>query len=214
MTEATGTTGSGALSVRPLPRTEIFIPRGEAKFSKTGTVETGHKRGRLLGYRTINLRIAAQPARGGVWCGAVSLDDGRIFAAAVSIGRRATFQEDTNDDVLLEAHLLDFDEELYGREVTVTVYRKLRGQRRYRRVQELIDQLERDVAMVRDWATVSTAPRSTPVPGWAVARAESAIAKQIALGNGVPDSRALARLTGLSRHVARLCLSRRQQPMV
>src|SRR4029079_10266819 len=84
----------------------------------------------------------------GVYAGVAMTEDGRIFSAAISLGRRSTFYEDGWE--LLEAHLLDFDEEIYGTQIRVVFTEQLREQRRFGSVDELVAQLRMDRALVRE----------------------------------------------------------------
>ncbi|MET9014916.1 riboflavin kinase [Streptomyces olivaceoviridis] len=119
----------------------------------TGVVQHGDARGRLLGFPTANLTMAASARLDGVWSAVVvTKDDGRHWPAAVSIGRRTTFYGH-HGQRLLEAHLLDVEIELYDREISVHLVNRLRHQRRFRDVEDLVEQLARDVEEVRNWAT-------------------------------------------------------------
>ena len=116
-----------------------------------GTVEHGDQRGRELGYPTANLPVAECVAGDGVWAGTVTLGDGSAYAAAVSVGRRATFYG--RDGIrLVEAHLLDFDGDLYGQWVEVRLCSRLRLQRRFPDAGALVEQMRQDVADTRAWA--------------------------------------------------------------
>ncbi|WP_208764604.1 riboflavin kinase [Streptomyces brevispora] len=119
----------------------------------TGVVQHGDARGRLLGFPTANLTMAMSARLDGVWSAVVvTEDDGRHWPAAVSIGRRTTFYG-RHGQRLLEAHLLDVEIELYDREISVHLVNRLRSQRRFRDVEDLVGQLARDVEDVRNWAT-------------------------------------------------------------
>jgi FAD synthase len=83
----------------------------------------------------------------GVYAGIATTVDGRSFGAAVSVGRRPTFYADGFE--LLEAHLLNFSEDIYDQELEVRVYERMRGQVRFDSVEALIRQLHADVENVR-----------------------------------------------------------------
>ncbi|MGJ3560431.1 riboflavin kinase [Streptomyces sp. INA 01156] len=119
----------------------------------TGVVQHGDARGRLLGFPTANLTTATSARLDGVWSAVVvTEDDGRHWPAAVSIGRRTTFYG-RHGQRLLEAHLLDVEIELYDREISVYLMNRIRSQRRFRDVEDLVGQLARDIEDVRNWAT-------------------------------------------------------------
>ena len=119
-----------------------------------GTVVRGDRRGRTIGFPTANLAAESEilPA-GGVYAGHVRfLDDGEPaagsrFAAVVNVGRRPTFKPD--DPTLAEAHLLDFDGDVYGRRIEVGFEHHLREEQRFSGPEELRAQIARDADEAR-----------------------------------------------------------------
>jgi riboflavin kinase / FMN adenylyltransferase len=114
-----------------------------------GVVVVGDRRGRpLLGVPTANLAVApgiALPADG-VYAGHLTeLPDGAPRPAAVSVGTNPQFGTERR----VEAHVLDFDGDLYGRGVSVDFQDRVRGQAVFPSVDELIAQMHRDIAKVR-----------------------------------------------------------------
>jgi riboflavin kinase/FMN adenylyltransferase len=75
----------------------------------------------------------------------VALADGAC--AAVSVGVRPTFG--TGRAVLVEAYLLDRDVDLYGQELQIDFLRRLRGERMFGTISELVEQMRKDVAQAR-----------------------------------------------------------------
>jgi riboflavin kinase / FMN adenylyltransferase len=115
-----------------------------------GVVRPGDHRGAELGFPTANVAVPADivvPADG-VYAGWYQRPDGLRRQAALSVGGRPSFHNDT-DPSLLEAHLLDFDGDLYGEEAGVSFVARLRDQRRYDSVGELIEQMRLDVEATR-----------------------------------------------------------------
>jgi riboflavin kinase/FMN adenylyltransferase len=115
-----------------------------------GTVERGDQRGRELGFPTANLAIAPEiclPAEG-IYAGTFAGADGVVHPAAISLGRRPTFYEHA-EVPLLEAHLLDFDGDLYGQAAEVAFVERLRGEERFDSVDALVAQIARDVDATR-----------------------------------------------------------------
>ncbi|MEZ5170136.1 MAG: bifunctional riboflavin kinase/FAD synthetase [Acidimicrobiia bacterium] len=114
-----------------------------------GTVETGDRRGRDLGFPTANIAVPdeiAMPADG-IYAGTlVSAGDER--PAALSLGHRPTFHDDQRHS-LLEAHVLDFDGDLYGRSVAVCFVERIRGEEKFDTVDDLVVRIRRDVAETR-----------------------------------------------------------------
>ena len=111
-----------------------------APFMVEGEVVTGDQRGRELGFPTANIvpddRLAI-PGHG-VYA---AFADG--VPAAVNVGVRPTFE--SGRGVLIETYLIDREEDLYGRTLRVAFVERLRGERNYPDVQQLIDQMHRDV---------------------------------------------------------------------
>jgi riboflavin kinase / FMN adenylyltransferase len=114
-------------------------------FQMRGEVVHGDQRGRLLGFPTANIVPDEElvcPGHGvyAAWA------DGAC--AAVSVGVRPTFG--TGRAVLVEAFLLDRDEDLYGRVLRVDFVARLRGERRFDTVEALVEQMRIDVVQTRD----------------------------------------------------------------
>jgi riboflavin kinase/FMN adenylyltransferase len=118
----------------------------------TGVVVAGARIGRTLGYPTANLHLAAPlavPLDGiyAAWAEVAPFTaTARRHPAAVSIGTRPTFDGEAR---VVEAYLLDFEGDLYGQTIRLHFVDRLRGQERFGRVEELIDQMGRDVASAR-----------------------------------------------------------------
>ena len=115
-----------------------------------GVVVNGDKRGRMIGFPTANVEVPnamCLPADG-VYAGKFRSDDGSVHACAINLGRRPTFFEHA-DHSLLEAHLLDFDGDLYGQKVSVTFEHFLRSERKFEGLEAIKTQLQLDVAAAR-----------------------------------------------------------------
>lgn len=121
-----------------------------APFRITGTVEHGEKRGRELGFPTANL--VPDPALvcpgNGVYATRVRWErEESERCAATNVGVRPTFE--TGLGLLIEAFVLDFTGDLYGRRFTVEFLRRLRGEQRFDSAEALIEQMHLDVAAAR-----------------------------------------------------------------
>lgn len=117
--------------------------------SATGRVVRGLRRGRVLGVPTANIDVEAEtifPGRG-VYAARVCVA-GRWYRAAVNIGHNPTFRsrDEATTHVSVEAFLLDFSGDLYGREIRVDFLHKLRDEVRFASVDELVAQMRRDIA--------------------------------------------------------------------
>jgi riboflavin kinase/FMN adenylyltransferase len=80
--------------------------------------------------------------------------EGERHTAAISVGYNPTFS-DARDRVRIEAHLLDFDRDVYGRPLLIEFTHRLRGEERYSSIEELVAQVHRDIAAVRTFAHTS-----------------------------------------------------------
>jgi len=113
-----------------------------------GIVAVGDQRGRTLGFPTANLAIGAEvELADGVYAGVVELEDGTRSPAAVSVGRRPHYYQ--GGERLVEAYLLDFDGELYGKKIRVVLGKLVRSQRSFATDAELVEQIALDVETVR-----------------------------------------------------------------
>jgi riboflavin kinase/FMN adenylyltransferase len=120
-----------------------------------GVVEHGDERGRELGFPTANLSIETAVGgvelEDGVWAGWLYRADGTQLPAAISIGGRPTFYG-RKGFRLVEAHVLDFSGDLYDEVVEVAVCHKIRRQQRFRSLDALVVQLDRDIEETCRWA--------------------------------------------------------------
>jgi riboflavin kinase/FMN adenylyltransferase len=119
-------------------------------YEVVGKVVKGDQRGRLLGFPTANVEVpnlVCLPADG-VYAGWYERPSGDVHPCAINVGRRPTFYEHA-DSSLLEAHLLDFDGDLYGEAAGVRFVSFLRSERKFDGVDALIAQLGTDVEHVR-----------------------------------------------------------------
>jgi riboflavin kinase / FMN adenylyltransferase len=118
-------------------------------FVVAGVVERGDQRGRTLGMPTANVAVERDtdmPPEG-VYAAVVTLADGSRHPAAVSLGRRPTFYADGFE--LCEAHLLDFEGDLYGERAEVRFTHFLRSERKFNGIDALITQLKHDIEHAR-----------------------------------------------------------------
>jgi len=111
-----------------------------------GRVVRGDARGRLLGFPTANLHNGDNllPAHG-VYVVRASWEAGSFHGVA-NIGRRPTFRGDT---VRIEAHLLDFSGDIYGRTLRLEFLDRLRGERKFADIDALKAQIHRDIEAAR-----------------------------------------------------------------
>ena len=109
-----------------------------------GEVAEGDRRGRELGMPTANLvpdERYVVPGHG------VYAATAHGYPAAVNVGVRPTFE--TGRGLLVEAHLIGFDGDLYGETLRIAFLERLRGEKRFESVDELVAQMNRDVEQAR-----------------------------------------------------------------
>lgn len=119
-------------------------------YTITGTVVEGHQLGRKLGFPTANIIPESTqkliPSIG-VYATKATLPDGSTYNCMMNIGTRPTVDGDTK--ITLEAHLLDFMGNLYGKTIRVSFLAYMREEMRYASLDELQKALMRDAEMAR-----------------------------------------------------------------
>jgi riboflavin kinase / FMN adenylyltransferase len=119
-------------------------------YSITGPVVHGDGRGHTINIPTANIQIPSGkvlPAFGIYACRAWV--DGAAYPAATSIGVRPTFYASDPPAPTIEAHLLDFNHDLYGQEVKLEFVQYLRPEEKYSSVQALLEQIHKDISQTR-----------------------------------------------------------------
>ena len=109
-----------------------------------GTVVRGDGRGRQLGYPTANLQLSSNRKmipQDGIYFAQVEINGG-VYSCMVSIGVRPTFF--THGQRTIEAHVLDFDGDLYGKTMTLEFLKRLREERKFDSAAQLIEQMNKD----------------------------------------------------------------------
>lgn len=113
-------------------------------FTLQGNVVKGDGRGRIIGFPTANLQPLSDkkllPAEG-VYFVSIKIDNSCYFGM-LNIGVRPTFGNDMRR--VIEVHLFDFDEELYGKNVIINFHRRIRSEKKFASTDELIIQLNKD----------------------------------------------------------------------
>ncbi len=116
-----------------------------------GTVVGGDQRGRTIGFPTANVALPLERAKpaDAVYAAWYIRPDGSRHAAAVNVGKRPTFYQEAEHS-LVEAHLIDFDGDLYGEHARVQFVELIRSEQRFDGIEALKDQLDLDIAKARD----------------------------------------------------------------
>lgn len=124
-----------------LKKANILLGR---KYSFSGTVIGGDKRGRELGFPTANIKISSRekllPAIG-IYAVRVLFENEEHFGL-LSIGNRPTFY--TAGELVTEVYIYNFDREIYDESVTIELVERLRGEEKFNSAEELINQMNKD----------------------------------------------------------------------
>ena len=122
-----------------------------------GRVAHGHKRGRTIGFPTMNVALLRRstPLRGVFAVEVLGLADGPLPGVA-NIGNRPTLEGD--DRFLLEVHLLGFSAEVYGRHVEVDFIERIRDEHKFESFDALREQIARDVRRARQIHRLDATP--------------------------------------------------------
>ena len=114
----------------------------------SGRVVHGDKRGRKLGFATANIELYRYLSP------VVGIFSGRVYGvedvpldAAIYVGSRPVYKGEYD---ILEVHILDFDDDLYGRHLQVELLEKLRGEGDFNSEEELVKQIQKDITNARE----------------------------------------------------------------
>lgn len=128
----------------------VSLLAGEA-YGFTSTVIQGAKLGRTMGFPTINQQIPEEkiiPAYG-VYSSVVIVD-GKEYKGVTDVGVKPTVSDDERK-ILAETHILDFNEDVYGKLVSVFLKKRLRGEKKFRNLSELTKEIEKNVEQTREY---------------------------------------------------------------
>lgn len=121
-------------------------------YSITGKVVDGKKLGRKIGFPTANIeplhsrQLIPQP---GVYAADVELPDGSVKRAMLNVGYRPTVDNSAAPKLTLEAHLFDFNEDIYSAEIRIAFLRRIRSEKKFNGIEELRAQLTADAEEAR-----------------------------------------------------------------
>lgn len=104
----------------------------------SGKVVRGKGKGKQLGFPTVNIEIGNKDFGSGVYAGLARVD-GKTYKAGIFIGK---------DKGILEAHLINFSGDLYGREIKVEIGEKIRDVMKFENDEELKQQIEKDIKLI------------------------------------------------------------------
>jgi riboflavin kinase/FMN adenylyltransferase len=112
----------------------------------SGRVMKGDQRGKELGFPTANMRLHKSIPEG-IYAAQVSFN-GRIYNAATFVGSAKTFMQ---TQIQVESFLFDFTGDLYGKWLTVRLFEKIRGNKKFDSVEELVAQMHKDVEKIKEF---------------------------------------------------------------
>ncbi len=110
----------------------------------TGKVKSGSQRGKDLGFPTVNLDYVEEVELG-VYASYV-LFDNTLYEAISNVGSAITFGQ---NDPKIETYIFDFAEQIYNQEITVFLIQKIRDIQKFKSVQELVTQIQRDIDLAK-----------------------------------------------------------------
>ncbi len=109
-----------------------------------GEVKMGKQLGRTLGFPTANISLPDHARlANGIYAVRLRRENGKIYDGVASFGRRPTFD---NGAELLETYIFDFDDDIYGENITVSLFGYLRAEEKFEAVDALIEQMNKDKA--------------------------------------------------------------------
>ncbi len=134
-----------ALGSGDLAQASLMLGRD---YSVCGRVAHGNKRGRTIGFPTANILMFRKNAPvTGVFAVTMTGINGKVIQGIANVGTRPTVDGGTK--VILETHLFDFNEDIYGRYVEVHFKQKIRDEIRFQSIDALKAQIEKDIVKVK-----------------------------------------------------------------
>ena len=127
-----------------LEKVKILLNR---YYQVSGEVIAGHDRGgRLLGFPTANLKLVNEVfPKNGVYVVEVIYNN-KVYGGVTNIGFKPTFG---NDALSVETHILDFDQNIYGKKIKLNFIKRLRNEKRFSSIEALAAQIKRDIEEAR-----------------------------------------------------------------
>jgi riboflavin kinase/FMN adenylyltransferase len=119
----------------------------ELPMTLRGTVTHGDKRGRVLGFPTANLNNGLPGIAYGVYASTTRIaDKEKVWPSVTSYGTRPTFE---GADQRIETHILDFQGDLYDRDIEVRLLAFIRPELRFTSVEDLVTAMHQDIEQAR-----------------------------------------------------------------
>ena len=123
----------------------------------SGKVAYGNQLGRKIGFSTLNIKMPSDIALSGVFCVKVLLQD-KIYEGVANIGFRPTIRfnklnkfNNSHNKCVLEIHLFNFNKQVYGSNIKIIFYKKLREEQKFPSLDKLKTQIFSDVNLAKDY---------------------------------------------------------------
>lgn len=113
-----------------------------------GKVRTHNKRGKKLGFPTANVDLAKKIPEG-IYVSKTKIDR-HIFNSLTFIGTARTFNE---KKFHAETYIMDFNENIYGRWITIRLLKRIRGNKKFDSAEDLVKQMKKDEEKAREYFT-------------------------------------------------------------
>lgn len=120
-------------------------------FQLKGEVIKGQQLGSKIGFPTANIMVHGLDKlipKWGVYAAVLNLNNTQ-YAVALNVGYRPTVS--SSMQLHVEAHILDFDQDIYGKCITLELHQRLRGEKKMNGLEDLVAQITKDVQWVKDW---------------------------------------------------------------
>lgn len=124
-------------------------------YSITGEVQSGRRIGNKLGFPTANIRpenYLILPQKG-VYI-TKTMVDGKLYGSITNVGNNPTLNE--QDLISIETHILDFDNDIYGKNIEVFFISKIRGEKKFKGKDELVEQVRKDILIAREFFNINS----------------------------------------------------------
>ncbi|QNU65732.1 bifunctional riboflavin kinase/FAD synthetase [Ruminiclostridium herbifermentans] len=124
-------------------------------YSITAEVVSGRRIGNTIGYPTANInpeRFLVLPANG-VYI-TKTLLDGKFYNSMTNVGFNPTFEDCKQKNV--ETHIIDFNQDIYGKKIEVFFLKKIRDERKFESVEQLMQQISKDMCQAKEYLGIGT----------------------------------------------------------
>lgn len=119
-------------------------------YAVSGIVAKGQGQGKVLGFPTANIPFDKEIPEG-IYAGKVKIGN-NVYYAASFVGSAKTFHR---TDVNLESYIFDFAKDIYGKSITVKLYKKIRDNEKFDSVEELVEQIKKDIQQVKQYFSLA-----------------------------------------------------------